>query len=89
MAGLKGAERDAVVLKIEGEERTAEAKIAHASPDSTSPSAPTRASAWAWAPADGGTVGLIHEAYQQALALVVGDIEQCAFTSVPLAAIYV
>lgn len=88
-AGLKGAERDAVVLKIKGEERTAEATIAPAVAGFNLTFSAPKSVSVAWAPADGCTAGLILEAYQQALAYVVGDAEQRVFTSLPLAAICV
>jgi conjugative relaxase-like TrwC/TraI family protein len=79
--GLKGAERDAQVLKIKSGERTAEAKIARAVAGFDLTFSAPKSVSVAWALADGGTQAVIYEAHQQALAYVLRYAEQCVFTS--------
>jgi conjugative relaxase-like TrwC/TraI family protein len=79
--GLKGTERNAQVLKIKSEERTAEAKIARAVAGFDLTFSAPKSVSVAWALADGGTQAVIYEAHQQALAYVLRYAEQCVFTS--------
>jgi conjugative relaxase-like TrwC/TraI family protein len=80
-AGLRGDERDAMVLKIKTEERTAEAKIARAVAGFDLTFSAPKSVSVAWALADGGTQAVIYAAHQQALAYVLRYAEQCVFTS--------
>src|SRR5664280_947128 len=80
-AGLKGDERDAKVLKIKTEERTAETKIARAVAGFDLTFSAPKSVSVAWALADGGTQAVIYAAHQQALAYVLRYAEQCVFTS--------
>jgi conjugative relaxase-like TrwC/TraI family protein len=80
-AGLKGAKRDAEVLKIKSEERTVEAKTARAVAGFDLTFSAPKSVSVAWALADGGTQAVIYEAHHQALAYVLRYAEQCVFTS--------
>jgi conjugative relaxase-like TrwC/TraI family protein len=81
MAGLKGDDRDAAVLKIRGEEHIAEAKIARAVAGFDLTFSAPKSVSVAWALADGGTQAVIYAAHQQALAYVLSYAERCVFTS--------
>jgi len=80
-AGLKGDKRDEAVLKINSEERTAEAKIARAVVGFDLPFSAPKSVSVSWALTDRGTQVVIFAAHQQSLAYVVGYAEQCVFTS--------
>jgi len=75
-SGLKGDERDAVVLKIKAEERIVEVKIARAVAGFDLTLSTPKSVSVSWALADGGTQAVIYAAHQQALAYVVGYAEQ-------------
>jgi conjugative relaxase-like TrwC/TraI family protein len=80
-ASLKGDQLDAAVIKIKGEERTAEAKVARAVAGFDLTFSTPKSVSVAWALADGGNQAVIYEAHQQALAYVLRYAEQCVFTS--------
>ena len=80
-AGLKGDAREAMVLKIKNEERTAEAKIARAVAGFDLTFSAPKSVSVVWALADAGTQAVIYEAHQQALAYVLRYAEQCVFTT--------
>jgi hypothetical protein len=79
--GLKGDGRDTKVLKIKGEERIEEAKIARAVAGFDLTFSAPKSVSVAWALADGGTQAVIYAAHQHALAYVLRYAEQCVFTS--------
>jgi conjugative relaxase-like TrwC/TraI family protein len=80
-SGLKGDKRDAKVLKIKTEERTAEAKIVRAVAGFDLTFSAPKSVSVAWALADGGTQAVIYAAHEEALAYVLRYAEQCVFTS--------
>jgi conjugative relaxase-like TrwC/TraI family protein len=80
-AGLRGDEREVQVLKIRGEERTVESKIARAVAGFDLTFSAPKSLSVAWALADGGTQAVIYAAHQQALTYVLRYAEQCVFTS--------
>ena len=79
--GLTGEARDSTVLRIKGEERLAEGKIARAVAGFDLTFSAPKSVSVAWGLADAGTQALIYQAHQDALAFVLGYAENNVFTS--------